>query len=111
MTLPTTQVSVPRPSAAPVYPPKRGQAVGVFLRNWAREQYGEEGIRSELAENLGVPSYRPAFRPDAYYGDVMREFVDHIVARAEEAAGRVPFGAHRLAVLRALQNATSGKGQ
>lgn len=111
MTIPTTRVHVPTPAAAKVYPPERGRAVGVFIRDWAREQYGDDGIRERLTENLGVSPYRPTFIPSAHYGNVMAEAVDRIVECAQRCAQRVPPGASRLPVIAALRQATSGKGR
>lgn len=82
----------------------------MFLRRWAQERYGDEGVARELADNLGVPEYRPAFDPDMYYGEVMTRFVEHVVERAANAAACIPLGAQRRPVIVALQEATSGKG-
>lgn len=72
--------------APPEYPPARLRAAGAFLRQWAVNRYGADKIRGLLNSNLGVTHYRPAFNPSTDYSDTMKPFVDHIVARAREAA-------------------------
>lgn len=74
------------PAKAVTYPKSRAQSLSAWHRQWVVSRYPGSRARSHMSERLGIPSYRPLFNPDTYYGDIMTPLVDHVVKQAVSAA-------------------------